>query len=802
MPRHTLQPLHKAFKPSSGRYHRNDENMWETLDRVQVLGENDGHRGCVNALSWSEDGSTLLSGSDDKRICIWQPDSHPSSSSSSRRSPHPMKLSEKISTGHKANIFSAKFLPNASTPTIVSCAGDRDVRVLQVERLVRDSGTGELIGERGDGVNILKCHKDRTKRIATENSPYLFMTVSEDGTVRQHDLRRPHRCRAECPEPLFYAPKNVDLYSLSVSTVTPHIFAVAGRTDCAFICDRRMLPRQTPSWGPHVRSSGQVHCVRKLGLPNDEWDKVSPSNGNRLFGEERHITCVKMSPEHPDEVAVAFAKHSTSLFSIYDSPPSASMKSSSPSILPSDNGTKRRSGSASPIRQRSKSSSTVIQKGDTTPSSPLPGSPAPFIPAHEVPHRPTSENKHKTVIGEEDDADEDTDSALSLGKRRQSDRESLLTEAAEPSARQRTTSEVENGISGQNQRSVWPFGSGSSSRNDESRRWQEERDDKSEQADELSSSVINAFMAENGIETEQPSTGDIEVDVGERIGPPTPPGRGIGDFLIDEEDEDMADRLERGEPTLSDMEEMALDILEQDDYDDDEDDDEDEDDDALDEYDEDEDMEMDQDDEDEGDDGDIEVDQDFMDPDVGILGFGGSNASRIENSAFDKVETIYPRRSYKGARNVETVKDCNFLGTRADKVCSGSDDGNFFVWDKDTGRLEGIWEGDGSVVNVMEQHPTLPLVAVSGIDNTVKMFAPTHSTISPSFSRTHLAQNIMNRNTRLPRFLSGGAFERATLLQFLTSRGITVRTEIDPDGGEGEGESEEDPQGVEGCATQ
>ena len=41
----------------------------------------------------------------------------------------------------------------------------------------------------------------------------------------------------------------------------------------------------------------------------------------------------------------------------------------------------------------------------------------------------------------------------------------------------------------------------------------------------------------------------------------------------------------------------------------------------------------------------------------------------------------------------------NFLGARSEKVCSGSDDGNFFVWDKETGRLEGIWEGDGHVVN-------------------------------------------------------------------------------------------------------
>lgn len=41
----------------------------------------------------------------------------------------------------------------------------------------------------------------------------------------------------------------------------------------------------------------------------------------------------------------------------------------------------------------------------------------------------------------------------------------------------------------------------------------------------------------------------------------------------------------------------------------------------------------------------------------------------------------------------------NFLGAQSDKVVSGSDDGNFFVWDKATGHLDGIWEGDGDVVN-------------------------------------------------------------------------------------------------------
>jgi WD40 repeat protein len=63
----------------------------------------------------------------------------------------------------------------------------------------------------------------------------------------------------------------------------------------------------------------------------------------------------------------------------------------------------------------------------------------------------------------------------------------------------------------------------------------------------------------------------------------------------------------------------------------------------------------------------------------------------------------------------------NFLGPNDEYVTSGSDDGNFFVWRKDTEAVVGVYEGDSSVVNVIEAHPHLPVVAVSGIDTTVKV---------------------------------------------------------------------------------
>lgn len=64
----------------------------------------------------------------------------------------------------------------------------------------------------------------------------------------------------------------------------------------------------------------------------------------------------------------------------------------------------------------------------------------------------------------------------------------------------------------------------------------------------------------------------------------------------------------------------------------------------------------------------------------------------------------------------------NFIGPNDEFVVSGSDDGNFFIWDKYSTNIHGIYEGDGAVVNVIEGHPQLPLLAVSGIDYSVKVF--------------------------------------------------------------------------------
>ena len=79
-------------------------------------------------------------------------------------------------------------------------------------------------------------------------------------------------------------------------------------------------------------------------------------------------------------------------------------------------------------------------------------------------------------------------------------------------------------------------------------------------------------------------------------------------------------------------------------------------------------------------------------------------------------------RTYKGHCNTKTVKDVNFYGLNDEYVVSGSDSGHFFIWDRKTTEVVNILEGDGEVVNVVQGHPYEPIIAVSGIDSTVKIF--------------------------------------------------------------------------------
>ncbi|KAJ1887638.1 hypothetical protein LPJ66_009010 [Kickxella alabastrina] len=85
------------------------------------------------------------------------------------------------------------------------------------------------------------------------------------------------------------------------------------------------------------------------------------------------------------------------------------------------------------------------------------------------------------------------------------------------------------------------------------------------------------------------------------------------------------------------------------------------------------------------------------------------------------VPVVLPCRRYAGHCNFQTTKDVNYLFGQY--VASGSDDGRLFVWDKETMVIVQVITGDSEIVNIVEGHPYLPIVAVSGIDSEVHIFS-------------------------------------------------------------------------------
>lgn len=83
------------------------------------------------------------------------------------------------------------------------------------------------------------------------------------------------------------------------------------------------------------------------------------------------------------------------------------------------------------------------------------------------------------------------------------------------------------------------------------------------------------------------------------------------------------------------------------------------------------------------------------------------------------------RNLFVNSRNSTTIKGVNFFGPNSEFVMSGSDCGNFFMWDRNTEAIVQWLPGDKKgVVNCLEGHPTFPILATSGLDNDIKIWSP------------------------------------------------------------------------------
>ncbi|ORX98419.1 WD and tetratricopeptide repeat-containing protein [Clohesyomyces aquaticus] len=309
------------------------DRQW--VEDMDIVNELEGHNGCVNALCWSRSGLLLASGSDDHRINIHA--YHPESSTSQ------FNLTTSIVTGHTSNIFSVKFMPYSNDRTIVSATDD--VRIFDIEYSGHSALGSSSSRRRGVGIHgvtngmtltqgdtnakAFRSHSDTVKRIVTEDNPFYFLTCSEDGDVRQWDIRQPAKtyppvrgsmphwavdseASDNVPPPLIsYSRYHLDLNTVSCSPSQPHYIALGGAHLHCFLHDRRMLGRdKLRERGTRLSGPGNWsdHDDELLGKATQCVRKFAPNGQKRMRrGDNGHITACKISDANPNEMVVSWS---------------------------------------------------------------------------------------------------------------------------------------------------------------------------------------------------------------------------------------------------------------------------------------------------------------------------------------------------------------------------------------------------------------------------------------------------------------------------------------------------------------
>lgn len=188
------------------------------------------------------------------------------------------------------------------------------------------------------------------------------------------------------------------------------------------------------------------------------------------------------------------------------------------------------------------------------------------------------------------------------------------------------------------------------------------------------------------------------------------------------------------------------------------------------------------------------------------MGFGSNPRAAIsENASASREEP----QVYKGHRNAQTVKGVNFFGPNTEYVVSGSDCGRIFIWKKAGGQLISLLLGDEQVVNCLEPHPYATVLATSGIDKDVKIWAPTAESrvpLPPDAEKV-MEMNKCNREERAPFALTSDVIMHLLRLQRLHARqhghsredGMnTGREHVDDDDGIDNGDGESDLSSEDG----
>ncbi|XP_076296477.1 DDB1- and CUL4-associated factor 6 isoform X3 [Lasioglossum baleicum] len=247
----------------------------QMMQRMSLLKRLNVHNGCVNSVCWNATGDLILSGSDDQHLVL--------------TNPYTYKVLTKCKTSHRANIFSAKFLPNSGDHRIVSCSGDGIILYTDLMRKVKTFS------------NRFNCHSGTTYEVVTiPGEPHSFLSCGEDGTVRFFDLRIKDKCNTpKCKEDVLISCERA-ITALSINLTMPHQVAIGCSDGTVRIYDRRTLG--TPATG--MTEASGVDAICTFTVPEFE-------------GSSLRMTSLTYSPDGQDILASYCSDH-IYLFNIKD----------------------------------------------------------------------------------------------------------------------------------------------------------------------------------------------------------------------------------------------------------------------------------------------------------------------------------------------------------------------------------------------------------------------------------------------------------------------------------------------------
>lgn len=656
------------------------------IRRLSLEKELEGHLGCVNAIAWNSRGSLLISGSDDTRINIW--------SYTSRR------LLHSIETGHTANIFCTKFIPETSDELVVSGAADAEVRLFHLSRL--SGRRSEYLHEPSA---VFQCHTRRVKKLAVEvGNPNVVWSASEDGTLRQHDFREGASCppagspnqecrnilldlRSGAKKSLADPPKQcLALKSCDISTTRPHQLLIGGSDAFGRLYDRRMLPPLSSSqkrmkpppcvnyFCPmHLSDRGRpsLHLTHVTFSPNGEEVLVSYS------GEHVYLMDVNAGGENGVRYSIGDYTKQISLSPIlnglemHPSPPQVPQDASL-----QNNASSRLCKCYELIQAAKKSLDGSDYLYGIEACNEVLGGRGQEVGAalkHEClctraalflkrkwkndAHMAVRDcNKARSINSSSFGAHfYMSEALLQLGKLKEALDYALAAKKLAPS-----NSEASDKV--ESIKTQLAAAEAEKSNNDGASKTEARTGRIRTLSDVLYRSEVNSDASQDGPRSEREDSDyeeEMELDFETSIS---------GD-----EEHDIESGVLRGSLNLR-----------------------------------------------------FHRKNDSTKEKSGTNGSCGSptSSSQSENAYLPEV-VIDMKRRYVGHCNVGTdIKQASFLGQKGEYVASGSDDGRWFIWEKKTGRLIKMLAGDEAVVNCVQCHPFDCTIATSGIDNTIKIWTP------------------------------------------------------------------------------